>query len=281
MADEPAIEPAPAPEAEQGTDQTETSGDDPFAPVADAEPESFPREYVEKLRRDGARYRTTAREREQELEKLRPLADTFEGWDPEQVDGWREFLGSAREDPQAALGALIQQGFALDYEDASALLENIYDAAGETAPGGTPAVESGSADDQDRPLTLRDLQEHEAAKQAQADEAAAVKSVQHEAQELGYKPDAPVGSLDEARYTRLLHLAVNHGNDLAAAHEALAAEEQALVKQRMDELAAQADSLPVVSGGTAGAVVEGTPSMADARARATEFMRAQRAAQSA
>jgi hypothetical protein len=279
LPDDPAIEGA-APEAAP-TDTTETPAPepvieeaDPFAPVAEGEPQSFPRDYVEKLRREGAKYRTAAKEREAEIERLKPLEDVFSGFEPDQAAGWQEFIRGAQEDPVAALGALIQQGFAPDRESALELLDAIFEDAGGQDPA-APAPEAEGGDDLDQPMTRREflaMQEAEATKSAQAAELATVKE---EAKELGYDPNAKAGSQDEFRYQRLLHLAVNNGNDLTKAHEVLAAEEQALVKAHMERLAQEAETLPTPTGnGGPGAPVTGAPDWKRTKEAATEFVRA-------
>lgn len=260
---------APAPAAEEELD--------PFAPNEAGEPATFPREYVEKLRREGAKYRTTAKEREAELERLRPYEEAFAGFEPEQVEGWRQFLTAAREDPEGALGALMRDGYALDRGTAIELLDSIFEEAGEQAPvaDSQPPAEG---DPLDRPLTLRELEAREQAKAAEAAQAAAVAQVKDEAKGLGYNPTADPGSLDEFRYHRLLHLAATKfGNDLAQAHEALVAEEQAATQERLASLASTADELPVPSGtGGSGAPVGGEADWDQTRSRAREYLAAAR-----
>lgn len=284
MADEPAIDPAaaPAPEADvtpeaqvDAPPATTESDEDPFAPVADAEPDTFPRDYVERLRREGAKYRTTAKERAEALERLKPLGSAFEGLEPDEVEGWTQFISEAKNDPEAALSALMRNAYGLDREGALEVLDAIFE-AGEEQPGAAPDPEN--ADDLDRPLTLRDLQRIEQERAQEAEQAQALEAVKKDARELGYDPDAEVGSQAEARYHRLLHLAAKvHGNDLQKAHDALVAEEQALVQSYLSKKEQEADSLPTPSGsgGSAAAPDGGTPSWEDARRNAAEFVRAQ------
>jgi hypothetical protein len=280
LSDENPANPADAPEADAPDVLTDASPDvpvveeeDPFAPVAEGEPAQFPREYVEKIRREGAKYRTSAKEREQELERLQPLEGVFEGWEAEQVDGFKEFLAGAAENPEGALSSLIRGGLALDRAEATELINAMYAEAGAEEPGAPPA--DGDTDDDDRPITRRELRELKEAEDAATAQAAALSSVKEEAKQLGYKADAEPGSLDEFRYSRLLHLAaVVHGNDLTKAHEALEAEEQTLIKTRLDALAQEADALPTPTGnGGPGAAVEGVPDWKNTGVRAREFLR--------
>lgn len=252
--------------------------EDPFASIEGGEPAQFPREYVEKLRREGAKYRTAAKEHETELEKLRPLGETFDGWEDEQVAGFREFITAAKTDQEGALAYLIRDGLAYDRDSAVALLDDIYAEAGTEQPGAAPAPVA-DPDDDDRPITRRELRELKEAEDATAAQTASVQSVKNEAKEFGYDPDAKLDSLDGFKYQRLLSIAANvTGNDLKQAHEALVAEEQALVKSHMDKLAQEADLLPTPSGtGGPAAAVAGVPDWNETSQRAREFLRAQTA----
>lgn len=242
---------------------------DPFAPI-DGEPDQFPRDYVEKLRREGGGYRTKLRDAEEQVKALAPLAGMFEGWESDQVEGWKTFLGSAQENPEAALAALLQDGFGFDRDSATSALEAIY---GDGAA--TPPPESGSEDDPNRPMTRA---EYDAERTREADETAVQKeiaAIHSEAKELGLDPDAAAGTPDEFRFQRLLHLAATKGCDLKTAHEALEAEEQALVKRHLDSLAEKADQFPSLTGnGGPGAPASDAPkTFADADRRAGEWIR--------
>lgn len=281
MSDDPAITADAAPEAAPAPDPTDAPAVapetevDPFAPVAEGEPAQFPREYVEKLRREGAKYRTSAKELEASLERLKPLDGVFDGYEPEAVDGWKQFIGAAQEDPEGALAYMVQ-AFGMDKDTAGAVIQQMFDAG--DAPEATPApAPAGDGDDPlDRPLTLRDLEAREQAHKAEAEQAAAVQEVKNEAKQLGYDPNATAGSPEEFRYQRLLHLAVNNGNDVTKAHDALVAEEKALVKSHMDALAQEADALPTPTGnGGPGAPATGAPDWKSTRERAQEFISAQ------
>lgn len=236
-----------APEAAPEGAATEV---DEFAPLA-AEPESFPKDYVTKLRQSGAKYRTELREAQAKVAEYEPLAGAFEGYSPEEAQGWQNFISQARVDPQGAIGALMQEGYGLDREGATALLDTIFEAGGETAP--TPEAPTGDPNDPNRPMTVAEFHAAQAEAEQQRHLEAEVGAVQHEAQGLGYDPSAVVGSPEEYRYTRLLHIAANNtAGDLSKAHEALVAEEQATVQSHLARMAAEANGSPAPTGGNGG-----------------------------
>lgn len=259
---------AVAPEAAPETDL------DPFAPVADgAEPDLFPRDYVEKLRGEGAKYRTRARDAETKIADLEPLAGVFEGWEPEQVEGWKTFLGQAQENPEGALQALMQEGFGYDRETAQAALDQIYEAAGETPPA---PVAPGDPDDPNRPMTRAEYDAEKAREADEADMTQRVSEVTQQAKELlGITAEIAPGSQDEYRYQRLLHLAANRSDtDLSKAHEALVAEEKAIVQKHLAQMAEEADGSPAAPGGPLSpGVADGQPrGWKETDAAATAFL---------
>lgn len=257
---DPAANNQPAPESApvvpEGTPAAPAEVDE-FAPLA-AEPDTFPRDYVHKLRESGAKYRTERNDLKTRIGELEPLAGAFSGWEPDQVQGWTEFLSTAQTDPQGALKALLGEGFGLDKEGASALLTEMFgDEGAPAAPQGAPAA----GDDPNRPLTIA---EYEARQQAAREESAQqglLREVQDEAKALGYDPASKAGSLEEFSYQRLLYIAGHQtGGDLSKAHEALVAERQQIAKDALAQMASQADGLPVPSGaGAAGAAVDNGP----------------------
>lgn len=243
---------APGPEGEATPAAPEGTEVDPFAPLADVEPDAFPKDYVTKIRQSGAKYRTERNDLRTQLEAAQADAGAFEGWEPEQVEGWKTFLGTAQENPSGALHALITDAFGMDKEGATAFLTEMF-GEGE-APGAQTPPEG--ADGADRPVTLKDLEAREAAqaqeRQAQAD----LQSVRDEAKALGYEPGKP-GSPEEFLSQRLFYIAANvTGGDLNKAHEALVAEKQQIAHDALASMAEQANGLPVPAGnGTAGAAV--------------------------
>lgn len=244
--------------------------DDPASP--ETTPRSFDQEYVSKVRRAGAHYRTKNRELQEELEKAKPYADIFEGYEPEATEAWRNFLTAARSDPASALAVLIRDGYALDREGATEFLNSIYEAEGQKPP--EPAGPEGSPED--KPLTRSELERELQARDARGEQARVVELVKAEARDLGFKSDAPVGSLDEFRYQRLLYLAHNKfGNDLTKASEALVAEEQALVEASINSKKRDAQRFPVPTGGEAAGPVDlPAGDWAARKSAAGEFLRA-------
>lgn len=262
VTDPNAVAPEAAPEG-AGTEVDE------FAPLA-AEPDAFPKDYVQKLRGSGAKYRTELRDAQAKLAELEPLAGAFDGWEPEQAQGWQTFLHQAQADPEGAIGALMREGFGLDRDGATALLDTIFEAGGETAP--TPTAPTGDPNDPNRVLTFAEFQ----ALQAEADQNRHLQeemgSIQTEAQKLGYDPNAQTGTPGEFRYARLLHLAASSTNgDLSKAHDALVAEEAALVKDSLARMATEADGSPVPTGanGGPGESTDGAPQTFDRAAQQT------------
>lgn len=261
------VAPEGSPAGDLGTQEV-----DEFAPI-EGEPDVFPKEYVTRLRNRNASDNVRRREAEERAAALAPLEEVFQGWEPEQVEGWKQFLGQAQENPEGALAALVRDGFALDRESAVALLDTIYEAGGQEPSG---LSETPEGDDLDRPLTRREYEEmrqQEDQDKAISQELANINST---AKELGYTPDAKVGSREEFRYQRLLHLtATTTGGDLSKAHEALAAEEQAIVKDSLARMAKEADGAPAAPGDplTPGAQNGPPRTFKDADAAAAEFMR--------
>lgn len=245
---------------------------DEFVPIP-GEPDTFPRDYVERLRSANAANNVRRREAEEKAAALEPLAGVFEGWEPDQVEGWKTFLGQAQQDPEGAIKALMADGFGYDREGAIALLDTIYGAGGDEppAPVGTP----GDSDDLNRPLTRAEYDQLKAQEAQEAELAQAVGSVKREATELGYKPDADPTSEDGGRYERLLSIAARTpDHDLSKAHEALVAEEQAIVQRHLARMAEEADGSPAAPGtpGSPGAAVGPPKSFEDAATGAREFL---------
>lgn len=268
----------PAPEGAPPADQTPevpagetTHEEDPFAAI-EGEPDVFPRDYVEKLRREGQSLR--GRLREAEAKATQTGEDPFATWTPEQANGWKQFLAVAHENPAGAIAALIgEDGFGYTRDEAAALIAELY---GEAPPeGDTPPP---ADDDPNRPLTQADLDRFYEQRRAQEAEATAqereLQGVYDKAKELGYQSNAEIGSREEFRFQRLLHLAAKkHGGDLQAAHEALVAEEHTAVQDYLAQAAKEASDLPTPtgsgSGGESGAV---NKDWGKAEAAAQEFI---------
>lgn len=95
VADAPAPAPAPAAEPSAPPPADAPAGDAP----AGGEPDTFPRDYVEELRNEAAKYRVTAKEREEALSRY---ASPFEGMDDETIDSWLGLTSTVLSDPAGA-----------------------------------------------------------------------------------------------------------------------------------------------------------------------------------
>jgi len=189
--------------------------------------DSFDRAYVEKLRKEAAKYRTSARELEQ---KYQSVYDGFD--DPEDVN---YLIGLARkvyDDPAST---------AAEFE---AIAKRIREATGVDITDDAPD----SLDDiaEDKPLTMADLERIERERAVEAAE----RQIRAEAAELGYDLSTHQGKA-------LLYIATNETKgDLKAAHEKLEAEREALKKEAIEEylrsVEENANAFPPVSGGSGG-----------------------------
>jgi hypothetical protein len=247
----PVVEAAPVVDAAPVTDApaVETAPEvDPFDSGAD----SFPRDYVEKIRHEAAEYRT----------KYAPYRDTFEGASPEQQTYLLDVNRLILTDPAAAAAELRELASIL---------------------GGTPdeiqeAVEQFASDepvvaDDDKPLTLAEWKAIQAQEAAKAEREAGVQAIIAEANSLGYAH----GDADEYGDTAALLYIASHktGGDLAKAHELrsqrFAEAVQAEVDKQIEEIRSGARKWAPVSQGGAAAPAEAADSpktFADARKRA-------------
>lgn len=219
-AEEPVTDAAPA-EAEAEAEELDLD--------SELTQDSFDRAYVEKLRKEAAKYRTSVRELEQ---KYQSVYDGFD--DPEDVNYLIDLARKVYDDPAST---------AAEFE---AIAKRIREATGVDI---TEDASDDSLDDiaEDKPLTMADLEriEHERAVEA------AERQIRAEASELGY-------DLNSHRGKALLYIATNETNgDLKAAHEKLEAEREELKKAAIEEylknLEEQNGAFPPVSGGSGSA----------------------------
>lgn len=218
---------------------------DPFESGAD----SFDRQYVEKLRKESASYRTKAKEYE-------PLAQAFEGYGDEDRAVWQEAMRRFQEDPK--------QG--AEYLDsiAKAVLAEYQEQADADAQPIT--------DDQDRPLTRAEYQQLRDAEKAQAAQEAEVARIESEAKELGYD-----SASDE--YTYLLTIASRlPSGSLQEAHAKIEAAYQAKIDAYLaaKEADAEGAGAPPVDSGDAPSGERQIRSFQDARAAALARVEASR-----
>jgi len=209
----------------------------PTAP-AGTDQDTFDRAYVEKLRQESAGYRTRAK----------TYDEAFDGFDDESRD---VFLGLARDlvnSPESAARRMIEVSRQLLGED--------FDSA---LTGPPPA------------LTREDAERLWAEKEAARGQEDAIRAVQNEARELGYKDDTPDMS-------ELFWFASNQtGGDLKAAHEKVEARKQAAIDEFLEKKRAAGESFttPTTAGITAGGDGEPAHTFAEARARAEARFAAQ------
>lgn len=190
--------------------------------------DTFDRGYVEKVRREAAKHRTSAKELQQKYESL------FEGFDdPADVQYLVDLARNTLNDPSATL------------KDWERVYNNIREMAGAGEPDALP-----EDSDEDRPLTRADLERIERERAVDA----AQRQIQKEAEELGYSDP------QSHQYRSLMWIAANDrevAGDIQKAHAKLEAEREALrqegVAAYLKQIEENADAFPPVAGGSAGA----------------------------
>jgi len=203
---------------------------DVSTPDASEAQDTFDRAYVEKLRQESAGYRTRAK----------TYDEAFDGFDDESRE---VFLGLAKDlvnSPEAAARRMIEVSKQLLGED--------FDSA---LTGPPPA------------LTREDAERLWAEKEAARGQEDAIRAVQNEARELGYKDDTPDMS-------ELFWFASNQtGGDLKAAHEKVEARKQAAIDEYLEKKRAAGESFttPTTAGITAGGDGEPAHTFEEASAR--------------
>lgn len=203
----PEAAPTPEPTAEASAAPATPEAPVPADPPADAE--TFPREYVERLRTENANYRTRAKTYE----------DVFEGYADEDREFLLEVVKGIKADPNATADQLRQ---VLDHIEANA----------PTAPPAAPST------GEPQYLTQADfdrmLSERDAAKERDQQ----IATIQSEAEKLGYEKGS-------AQYVSLLHIASTQTDgDLSKAHEAMQAERQKIIDEFMASKSDAATSTP-------------------------------------
>lgn len=197
--------PPPAPVEAPPTPEVDTF-DDPKV-------ETFDRAYVEKLRKENAERRT----------QMKDYEEAFGAWDKESQDIWRGVIKLAAQDNKKGAEAMTDLVKALldegDTEGAADLVDKIEEVK----------------DEEDRPLTKKEMEKFLADRDKLSADEAAVKEVQSEAAAMGYKTGT-------AAYLNLLNLAkLEHNFDIKKAHEALQSQKQAIIDEYVAERAAAGD----------------------------------------
>jgi hypothetical protein len=206
----PAAAPPAAPEGGGAAPPEGAPAADPFDTGAD----TFDRPYVEKLRREAERYRTTAR----------TFEEAFEGYDPADREVLLELAKTLRTSPADAARWMADQA------------QRLLDEHGGTGPAG------GGGDQQpgdDAPLTAAEVRQMIAQARQEWAQEQATTSYTNEAfgqiREAGYNPEGPDG-------TSIIWYAVNEtGGDVAAAIARHKAAEQAVVDRYLAEQKAGAN----------------------------------------
>jgi hypothetical protein len=230
---EPVTEEYVAPEI---TGMGETPADDPFDTGAD----SFDRQYVEKLRKESASYRTKAKDYES-------YAQAFEPYGDEDRAVWQEAMRRFNEDPKSGAEYLDQI--------AKSVLAS-YDK--EQAEADAPVT-----DENDVPLTRAEYARLREAERVAAEQAAEVTRIEGEAVKLGYDPKS-----DE--YTYLLTVASRlPSGSLKEAHAKIEAAYQAKIDAYVAKKAADAEQAsPPAADGSAPSGARQIRTFQDARAAA-------------
>lgn len=243
--------PDPSPSSVHSPPPAPDDGGDPFADLPDDQA-VFDRGYVDKLRREGARYRTEAKST---ADQLSTYDDVFSVYDPADRDVWLDLARTWVNDPVQAANVMQQ------------IATSVLNEGGDV--GAEPAPEPAAGDD--GPLTaegVREMMQAELAeREAKAREAAEVENIYSEMRDAGFDPKSRDGF-------SILWMANNEtGGDIAKAIEQFKADRQKVI----DEYVAgrtNGATTPAPNGVVASAH---TPiqNLDDARAAADAFLRSQ------
>lgn len=255
-AEAPAPAPAEAPAASAPALAPEAPGAPPpgspppappsGAPDGDGEGDTFDRAYVEKLRDEAARYRVTAKEREEALGRF---TSAFDGADDQIVDAFLEMASTLGKDPKAGARELVSLARNLTGEEFESLLT-----------------------DDDRPLTAAEVEARTTKlleeREARQREKAALDAVLSEARELGYED----GTFDNAALFWFAHQQTD--GDLKKADAALKEYRQSIIDSHIAQVKEANQGYPPVAGGKGEgpadpAASEGPKSWDEARDRVT------------
>lgn len=233
--------------------------------------DTFPREYVEKVRAEAARYRT----------EFKPYRDVFKDVSPELRDYILYDVAGplVSADPTQALDELyelverVHQVKGDQPRWAQQLEEHTGESAAPASPVVKPAAPAPSGEiTEDTPLTVaqwRALQEEDRKKE---EERSGIDAIFAKATELGYHKDGEFGDDMAALFYLSTHVT---GGDLEKAHALRASRYQAAldaaVEAKLEEIRSGAAKWPSVSVSTAGTPApagEGPKTFGDADRRA-------------
>lgn len=194
-----------------GTPPPDGTGSGTVPPAGDADPfdnaetQQFPREYVEKLRKEAGDRRTA----------VKPFEEAFDGYDQEEVDVLLGLVRTLSSDPKTAAAQM------------AAIVENINEAYKEEADA--------NGDQAPPPVTAKDVEKMLADRDQQAKLDAVTAEIESTAKELGYEQ----GTED---YIQLLWLANNKTDfDLREAHKLIEGKRQAVIDKYLEDKQAEAD----------------------------------------
>ena len=209
------LDAAEAPEAPPADPAPEAPADPVVVdPAPEAEPTSFDRPYVEKIRAEAAKYRTKAKEL---AEQFAP----FESYTVEDRKVWADLAKTMAEDPKA--GAKWMKEIADSF---------LTEAEAPPAPVEEPKYMTRAEYDK---LRAEESQQNK------------IHQIEVDAQKLGYDTDS-------TDYVQLLLVANREtGGDIHKAHEAIKAKEQAIIDAYVAKQSAAAESSPLApsTSGTA------------------------------
>lgn len=263
--------PAPAPDVTGATPSVDAA---PSAPVTDASTSSsapatgddvfgdlpeqpiFDRGYVDKLRREGAKYRSEARTAAEALAQYNEVFGVYEQPDREV---WLDLARTWASDPRSAASVMQQI--------AQAVLSEGGDVAN-VDPAAPPATDAPTA-----PLTSEQVQqmvrgEFEAVERQRA-QAAAVESIYAEVRAAGFDPKSRDGFA-------ILWTANNETNgDIKAAIESFKADRQKIIDEYVQQRATGKHGALAPANGVVASASTSIKNMDDARRAADAFLRAQ------
>ena len=225
---------APPESTGNGTVPPESGGGDGGSgdPFDDPEAQQFPREYVEKLRKEAADRRAGSK----------PFQEAFEGYEQEEVDVLLGLVRTLSSDPKTAA-----QQMAMIVESINEAYKDEEDAGGGKAP---------------EPVTAADVEKMLTEREQKSKVDAVTAEIEKTAKELGYEKDSE-------DYIQLLWLANNKTNyDLKAAHGLIEGKRQAVIDKYLADKQAEADG-SLKRGPAGGPAGESNPvkDFSDARAR--------------
>ena len=255
------VAPAPGAPATPGAD-------DPFHDLP-ADQAVFPRSYVESLRTEGARYRTSVNEIQA---KYQPYEDVYSAYDQADRDIWLNLARTWAEDPNRA-AQVMQQIASTVLGDAGA------GSATPAGPGDQPnqaAVDAALDAAETRPLTTDEvtklIEERFTARESQANEAKLVNEIYAEVRAGGYDPESAEGFM--------VLWNANHftGGDIAKALAMTNTYKQTIIDNYVQGRTTGSVPMPTAGGAPATPFGEPIKDLDDARRATDAYLRERRSA---